>query len=106
MWTGWLAGGFTVAGVVIGTIAELTVLDTSENLSDLSLWEHVALLGLFAFIHWIIYYYDHGRPVSRSTGIGFVSRLCGLDFSSGADQAQWGFGGTVLSNARLSRFAL
>ena len=54
MWTGWLAGGFTVAGVVIGTVAELTVLDTSENLHDLSLWEHVALLGIFAFIHWII----------------------------------------------------
>ena len=54
MWTGWLAGGFTAAGVVIGTIAELTVLDTSENLRDLSLWEHVALLGIFAFIHWII----------------------------------------------------
>ena len=51
LWTGWLAGGFTVAGVVIGTVAELRVLDSSESLHNLSLWEHVALLGIFAFIH-------------------------------------------------------
>ena len=98
MWTGWLAGGFTVAGVVIGTVAELTVLDTSENLSDLSLWEHVALLGIFAFIHWIIIttmvVLSLAAPV-----LGLLAGFVGLIFPAGRTRLNGG--SVVLCSAML-----
>ena len=89
LWTGWLAGGFTVAGVVIGAIAELTVLDTSENLRDFSLWEHVALLGMFAFIHWIIIttmvVLSLAAPV-----LGLLAGFVGLIFPAGRTRLNGG----------------
>ena len=98
LWTGWLAGGFTVTGVVIGTVAELTVLDTSENLHDLSLWEHVALLGIFAFIHWIIIttivVLSLAAPV-----LGLLAGSVGLIFPAGRTRLNGG--SVVLCSAML-----